>query len=222
MAEPIYLETGTRWSFASAVEWPGWCRHAKGAADPVTELVAYGPRYRDALTRGGVPFELPDEVEVVAVLEGDRGTEWGVPSVVPEADHLPLDARETERQVAILRAAWGAFDRAVAEAEGHELRTGPRGGGRGLPGLVDHCLESDVAYLSKLGARRPRVDSDDWREIEAPIRERAVEAIVDRAAGRPVREPSRTRVLWPVRWYVRYVAWHTLIHAWEIEDRRLD
>ena len=50
----------------------------------------------------------------------------------------------------------------------------------------------------------------------------AVEAFLDRAAGRPVRQPSRARELWSPRWFVRYAAWHALVHAWDIEDRRLD
>ena len=222
MAEPVYLETSRKWSFAVAVEWPGWCRHAKGEGDPLAELVAVSDRYRDALALGGVRFEPPAEVEVVAVLEGNSGTEWGVPSVVPEADHRPLADAEVERHVAILRAAWQAFDNAVEGAQGHELRSGPRGGVRDLPGLVEHCLEGDQSYLSKLGAAKPKVGSDDWRDIEAAMREVAVEAFVDRAAGRAVRVPSRSKQLWPPRWYVRYVCWHTLVHAWEIEDRRLD
>ena len=222
MSEPIYLETSPKWSYAVAVEWPGWARHAKGEADPIEALIDCGPRYGSVLAASGIEFQPPAELEVVAVLEGDVGTAWGVPSIVSTFDHRPLDAAEAERQLAILRAAWDAFDRAVAAAEGHELRKGPRGGGRDLPRLLDHCVKAEQVYLSKLGARKPKVASDDWREIEAAMRAQAVEAFSDRAAGRPVRAPSRARELWPPRWYVRYTAWHSLVHAWEIEDRRLD
>lgn len=220
--EPIYVETSRTWSFASAIEWPGWCRHARGDADPVAELRAYSERYGRVLALGGVAFEPAADLEIVEFLEGDSGTEWGVPSVVPAADRRPLDDAEAERQLAILQSAWQAFDGAVAAAEGHELRSGARGGGRDLPRLIDHCLGADKAYLSKLGSRRPKVDSHDWRDIEVAMRERAVEAFRHRHAGRPLPEASRTRELWPLRWYVRYVTWHTLVHAWEIEDRRID
>lgn len=222
MSEPIYLETSRTWSYAVAIEWPGWARHARGAADPIEALLDCGPRYGSVLAAAGIPFEVPAELEVTAVLEGDSGTEWGVPSIVSDADHRPLDAAEVERQVAILRAAWQAFDDAVISAAGHELRAGPRGGGRDIPRLLSHCVKADQVYLSKLGARRPRTASDDWQVVEAAMREQAVEAIADRAAGRPVRQPSRARALWTPRWYVRYCAWHALVHAWEIEDRRLD
>lgn len=222
VAEPIYVETSRKWSYALALEWPGWARHARGRADPIPELMSVAERYRDALARGGVAFEVPTELEVVAVIEGDSRTEWGVPSVVPAADERSLDSAEADRHVAILRAAWKAFDETARAAIGHELRTGPRGGGRDLSRLLDHCLEADQAYLSKLGARRPRLASDDRFEVLAAMRDVAVEAFLDRAAGRSVRDPSRARQLWLLRWYSRYVAWHTLVHAWEIEDRRLD
>jgi hypothetical protein len=222
MSEPIYLETSRTWSYAVAIEWPGWARHAKGEADPIEALLRCGERYGQVLADAGIPFEVPAELEVTAVLEGDYGTEWGVISVVTEADHRPLDEAEAARQVAILRAAWQAFDAAVASADGHELRKGPRGGGRDLPRLLDHCVKADQVYLSKLGARKPKVGSGDWHDLETAMREQAVEAFFDRAAGRPVREPSRAQQLWTPRWYVRYSAWHSLVHAWEIEDRRLD
>jgi hypothetical protein len=225
MHEPVYIERGKRWSYAVALDWPGWARHAKGDGDPVAELLAVAPRYQAALAFAGLAFEPPtaaSELDVVDVLEGDSGTEWGIPSVVPAADHRALDPASTDRLAAILQATWVAFDRAVEAAQGHELRKGPRGGGRDLDALVRHCVESDLSYLTQLGSRRPKVADDDWRALEVAIRERALEAFRDRAAGRPVRDPNRVSRLWTPRFYVRYVAWHQLVHAWEIEDRRID
>ncbi len=222
MAAPIYLETSRSWSYAVALEWPGWARHAKGDVDPIEALIDCGPRYGEALAKGDVEFDLPTDFEVVAVVEGDSGTEWGVPSIITEHDREPLTDGEAERQVAILEATWAAFDRAARAAEGHELRKGPRGGGRDLPRLLDHCLQADKVDLSKLGSRRPRVDSEDWFEVETAMRDTAIAAFFARQRGEPVAAPSRTRALWPLRWYVRYVSWHALVHAWELEDRRLD
>ncbi len=222
MSEPIYIERGHKWSFASAEEWPGWCRHARGAEDPVAELVAFGPRYATALGASGMAFEPSADLEVTEELTGNSGTEWGVPSVVPAADLRPLDERESARLAAILQAMWAAFDRAIVAAQGRELRKGPRGGGRDLRGIIDHCLGADQAYLSKLGSKRPKVAGNDLQEVMAAMRARAVEAFFDRAADRPLRDPSRARDRWTPRWYVRYAAWHTIHHAWEIEDRRLD
>ena len=75
MAEPIYLETGRKWSFAGAIEWPGWCRHAKGDVDPIAELVAYGARYREALALEGIDLDPPSDLEVVEELTGNSGWE---------------------------------------------------------------------------------------------------------------------------------------------------
>jgi hypothetical protein len=136
MREPIYVETGVRWSYAGAIEWPGWCRHAKGDAGPVAELAAVAPRYETALARSGLRFDPPmgpADLEVVEHLAGNSGTEWGVPSVVPAANQRALDLPEVERQAAILQAAWLAFDEAVREPHGHRLRMGPRGGAATWP-----------------------------------------------------------------------------------------
>jgi hypothetical protein len=225
MREPVYIEQGKRWSYAVAVEWPGWCRHAKGDQEPIAELLAVASRYQAALAMSDIPFTAPSdegELEVIEVLEGNSGTEWGVPSRVPAADERTLDGASTERLAAILQATWSAFDRAVDAAQGHELRKGPRGGGRDLDALVRHCLESDQAYLRNLESRTPTLDDGDWKASEAAIRERALEAFHDRATGRPVRDPNRVTRLWTPGFYVRYVAWHSLVHAWEIEDRKLD
>ncbi len=217
--------SGKRWSYAVALEWPGWCRLAKGDGDPVAELLAVGPRYQVALAMSDIPFHPPSgpaELEVIEVLKGNSGTEWGVPSVVQAADERPLDGASIDRLAAVLQATWLTFDRAVDAAQGLELRKGPRGGGRDLDALVRHCLESDLAYLRNLESRTPKLADGGWKASQAAIRERALEAYHDRAAGRQVRDPNRVTKVWNPRFDVRYVAWHTLVHAWEIEDRKLD
>jgi hypothetical protein len=39
--------------------------------------------------------------------------------------------------------------------------------------------------------------------------------------GELPKEGPRGGKIWPVRFYVRRAVWHTLDHAWEIEDRIL-
>jgi len=222
MTEPAYLEIGQRWSYAGALEWPGWCRHAKGGEDAVEALVRYGPRYRDALATSKIDFEPPADasgIEIVERRDGNSGTEFGVPSVVPDADRRSLDTATVLRLSGILQACWWAFDRAASDAGGHRLRKGPKGGGRDLDATIDHLIESDVAYLSKLGARKPRLEGADRGDLLAAVRARALATVGARALGQPVAEPSRTRELWPPRFYVSHAAWHALHHAWEIEDR---
>ena len=42
---PVYLEIGTKRVFASAADWPGWCRAGKDEKLALEALAAYVPRY---------------------------------------------------------------------------------------------------------------------------------------------------------------------------------
>lgn len=221
----VYLESGAKCVFAGALEWPGWCRSAKDEAGALEALVSYASRYRAALAAGPgahvstdfrVPAE-PSELRVVERLKGGGGTDFGVPGESPSGDKADLDAAEIQRQVAILRASWAAFDAAAAAAEGVVLRTGPRGGGRDLAKIVDHVLGADQAYLGQLGSRPPKGDGSP-AHARAQI-ERDIEAFTARALGRPVPDPRQTKRPWTPRYFIRRAAWHVLDHAWEIEDR---
>jgi hypothetical protein len=202
----VYLETSPRRTFAVAVEWPGWARSGKTADEALATLLEYAPRYGAAT---GTRLVSP-QLDVVETLAGGASTEFGVPGAVPTADSRPLDPDELARQLALLTAAWTAFDHAAATAVG-PLRTGPRGGGRQVPKMVSHVFEAEQMYLTRLGSR-PGADL-------AETRARAVGALTARAEGRPVSDPNRSNRLWEPRYYLRRSAWHALDHAWEIEDR---
>ena len=45
----VYLETGRRWVFAGAVDWPGWCRRAQGDEAALEALLGYADRYERAV-----------------------------------------------------------------------------------------------------------------------------------------------------------------------------
>jgi hypothetical protein len=51
---PIYLESGSKRTFAGALEWPGWCRGGKTEAAAIEALLAYAPRYAAALQTAGL------------------------------------------------------------------------------------------------------------------------------------------------------------------------
>jgi len=218
----VYLEVTRRRTFAGAVEWPGWCRAGRTPDDALEALVAYADRYAAAISYSRLGFERParvDDLEVVEQLTGNATTEFGAPGVPPTADERPIDAKELKRQTTILTASWRAFDRAAKRAVGVKLSTGPRGGGRDLPKIVEHVFGAEESYLSKLGSRAPRlpVRSDEARAIA--LRETVVGAFLARARNEPLAEPNNVAKLWSPRFYVRRSAWHALDHAWEIEDR---
>ena len=134
-------------------------------------------------------------------------------------DAAAFGVDERERAEAILAAIWRAFNRAVAAADGKELRRGPRGGGRQSEAIVRHLLDADAAYLRNV-AQQFKVDADAPLADEVQRARAAIRAAL-RAGERgeiPERGPRGGKI-WTPRSFVRRLAWHTLDHAWEIEDR---
>jgi hypothetical protein len=160
----------------------------------------------------------PDAYEVVERLEGGSGTDFGVPSAPPAEDDEPTDSRWLTRWSGLLRAAWATFDEIASGAEGVELRKGPRGGGRDLAKIAGHVLEAEVAYVKQLGGRH-RLEDDDIAAALARVRKRSLSVLTARVRGEPIPDQSQVWNPWTPRYFVRRSAWHTLDHAWEIEDR---
>ncbi len=185
-------------------------------------LVAYAARYVEALGPAAGGFAAPaaaSGLRVVERLEGDATTDFGAPSIEPLADARPVKAAELERQLHLLQACWAAFDGSAKAHASAVLRKGPRGGGRELPAIVSHVLEADLAYLSRIGGVHRKADGVDVTKETAGLREAIVEALSARARGDPPAKPRRSGSLWSARYFVRRSAWHSLDHAWEIEDR---
>jgi len=218
---PIYLEVGTKRSFATALEWPGWSRSGRDESEAVATLAAYGDRYAAVVAPAGVKLTPPKDASgfrVTKRVKGNATTEFGAPAIGLPSDAAPLGKAELERVERILIACWEALDRTAKDAHGVELRKGPRGGGRDLDKIIDHVAGAEEIYLVALGARAPKGAGDRARRL-ADLREAIVAALRARALGRPIAEPSRTKTLWTPRFFVRRAAWHVLDHAWEIKDR---
>ena len=217
----VYLEIGAKRTFAGAVEWPGWCRSGRDEAEAIAALLAYAPRYAKIAKDAGTALPAAAAVEVVERLKGGPGTDFGVLSVALDADERPLKPAELERQSQLWTASWDAFDEAWRKATraGVELRKGPRGGGRDLPKIQMHVLESEEAYLGQLGSRPPRMAGAPVDDRMAAVRAAALKTLAARARGEPIPDPRQTKRPWTPRYTVRRSAWHALDHAWEIEDR---
>jgi hypothetical protein len=197
-ATAIYLEEGRSWTFAAALDWPGWCRRGKGPDAAVDALGAYRARYA-AVAGRGVPR---GGFEVIGRIPGGSGTDFGVPSAIGEWDLAPLSSRERTRLTGLLSACWDYFD-VTARASPAHLRKGRRGGGRDRDAIVDHVREAERAYGPRMGLKLPAGAA--WADQRAAIL---------RAFG------SYGEPRWPPRYAVRRLAWHVLDHAWEMEDRR--
>jgi hypothetical protein len=218
----VYLEIGSKRTFAGANDWPGWCRSGRDEASALVALFDYGPRYARVLHPAGLGFRAPADPSVLTVterLKGNTSTDFGVPAVAPSADARPISDAEVQRLQAILRVCWQAFDEAAASAEGKELRTGPRGGGRDLEHIVRHVLEADSAYLGRLGWRLKMSDKASFPEALRQMRQTILEALGTTAHTATPAMGPRGGIRWSASYFVRRVAWHVLDHAWEIEDR---
>jgi hypothetical protein len=218
----VILEIGKKKTFASALDWPGWSRAGRDEESALGALLEYGKRYGAVLRLEELAFQPPSvrsAFSVIERLEGGAGTDFGAPEAPAEAEVEPPDLDELNRLQSLLRVYWKAFDNAVQQAEGRELRKGPRGGGRELEHIVRHVIEADKAYLRRL-AWKPEKTGEMRLEEDLKYTRAEILATLERAVkeGLPAQGPRGGKI-WPARYFVRRSGWHVLDHAWEIEDR---
>jgi hypothetical protein len=146
----VSLELGKRWVFATALDWPGWCRRGKGEQAAIDTLLDYAGRYAAV---AGPGFE-PGEIQVVGQVTGTAITDFGAPDVPGPWDDEPLEPAEAGRLTGLLEACWGYLDPVVAAAP-EVLRKGPRGGGRDRDEIADHVRGAERSFGRKAGIRVP-------------------------------------------------------------------
>lgn len=220
----VYLEIGKAKTFAGAIEWPGWCRSGQDEASAQQALYDYALRYAAVIHSAQLEFQPPADTSAFTIIErlkGDASTDFGAPGKIPAYDGSPLGGAELHRLQALLGACWQALDSAFRSAEGRELRTGPRGGGRSLEKILLHVLEAEKAYLRRLGYKPTMPASGAFSETIAQFQGEIMLALASAANGELPAQGPRGGVRWPLRYYVRRSAWHILDHAWEIEDRMI-
>jgi hypothetical protein len=204
----IYLEVGGKRTFASAADWPGWCRAGKTEQAALDELAAYARRYAAVAKLAGVPFSgRATSFKVVERLKGNATTDFGAPGIPAKAESKSMTDEEARRMSDLVAACWAYLDKVAAEAPA-SLRKGPRGGGRDRDAMLIHVLGAEVDYARKIGLRLKEPQGLEKASIRASRK-----AILERLS-----KPNRDEK-WPVRYAARRTAWHALDHAWEIEDR---
>jgi hypothetical protein len=218
----VYVEIGQTRTFASALDWPGWCRSGRDEASALQALYTHGPRYARAIQTTRLKFSAPSDAATLVVVErltGNATTDFGAPNRAPSCDTKPIGPPELQRWQEVLHACWRAFDTAVQAASGQALRTGPRGGGRDLTKIIEHVRDVDASYLTSLGGQPQPSDENPPGHALALIRQAILTTLIAATRGEvPARGP-RGGVRWTPRYFVRRLAWHELDHAWEIEDR---
>ena len=112
-----------------------------------------------------------------------------------------------------MQACWAFFDEVRARGSA-ELQKGPRGGGRDRDRIVGHTLRAEQDWATKLGVRTPE---DALLTDEGLSAHRAAYCTAIRA----LHAQGKLARTWPLRYLIRHTAFHTLDHAWEMEDKDL-
>jgi hypothetical protein len=95
-----------------------------------------------------------------------------------------------------------------------ELHKGPRGGGRDRDLIYRHVVANEQDWGKKVGVRpEDQVVTDDDR-VKAH-RDAYCDAI------RTFHSEGKMARNWPLRFLIRHTAYHTMDHAWEMEDKDL-
>lgn len=218
----LMVETGSKRTFASALDWPGWSRNGKEEDQAIHALFDYAPRYEKSIKSSGIPFQPPTSLadfKVVERVPGNVTTDFGAPNVAIASDSGKVSEDELMRMQSILAACWRYFDEVVSNSCGRELQKGPRGGGREVDQIAQHVHEAENAYLRSLGAKPGMSPSDDQFQDLSDSRREVLSALAKAARGELPMVGPRGKAYWKPRTFVRRAAWHILDHAWEIEDR---
>ncbi|MFN8518064.1 MAG: hypothetical protein U0667_01450 [Chloroflexota bacterium] len=220
MAVRTVMERGTRGkrAVAFALDWPGWSRGARSPEEALETLAAYRARYRPVAAGAGMAdeFDGAGEFEVVEDRVGTGSTDfWGISFTPSSFEQEPMDAAELERKLRLLQAAWAHFD-SVAGRVSPVMRKGPRGGGRDRDRIVRHTIRTESEDMAKkVGLRIP--EEGALGDALPGYRAAFVEAMRAYQRG----EIPGRMYTWTLPFLVRHAAFHTMDHAWEMEDKDL-
>jgi hypothetical protein len=206
-------------SVAFSLDWPGWNRGAKSPELALETLEFYRERYRPIAGLAGMAdeFDAAGPLEVVEDRVGPGSVDfWGISFSPSSTEHGPMGDAEFDRAITLLRACWTFFD-GVAARVSPDMRKGPRGGGRDRDRIIRHTIRNESEeFAKKVGLRIPQeaaLTPDGLRQHRATY----VEAMRAYNAGEITR-PMRS---WTLPFLIRHSAFHTLDHAWEMEDKDL-
>lgn len=201
---------------AVAPDWPGLARGAKTGEAAIERLLAYVPRYAPVATLAGMEDVFVDftGAEVVEEYPGTGSTDfWGISFAFSSIDRQAISGEDLERQLTLMQACWAFFD-AVRSRVSAELRRGPRGGGRDRDPIVRHTLAVELDWAKGIGVHS---SLDDVLTAEGVSAHRSAYC----AAIRELHAQGKMAQKWPLRYMIRHTAFHTLDHAWEMEDKDL-
>lgn len=217
----VALEIGPKGKRMAAValHWPGLERGGKTEQEALDNLRAYLSRYSPVaqLAKMDAAFDAIRDFGVVEQYQGTGSTDyWGISFAFSSFDQQDLSQDELDRELTLMQACWAFFDD-VASRVSVEMQKGPRGGGRDRDQIIGHAFRTEQDWAEKVGVFTP----DDALLTDAGIkahRKAYCQAIRD-YHGRGIMPGKIAK--WPIRFLIRHTAYHTLDHAWEMEDKDL-
>jgi hypothetical protein len=214
----VTLEMGPKGKKVVAVapDWPGLERGAKTEQAAIELLLSYVPRYAAVTMLAGMEaaFATLPVVDVVEHYPGTGSTDfWGISFAFSGSDQQAMSGKELERELRLMQACWAFFDDVRARVSA-EMRPGPRGGGRARDQIVRHIFANEQDWAKKLGVITPEeaMLTDEGMNVHRDAYCSAIRAF--HSQGKMARN-------WPLHYLIRHTAYHTLDHAWEMEDRDL-
>jgi hypothetical protein len=214
----VTLEIGPKGKKVVAVapDWPGLERGATTGKAAIERLLSYVPRYAMVTKLAGMDAEFTtiNAVDVVEQYPGTGSTDfWGISFAFSGIDQQAMSGEVLERELTLMRACWAFFDD-VRSRVSAEMQRGPRGGGRDRDRIVRHTFAAELDWAKKLGVLTP---------LDATLTDEGLNAYRDAycKAIRVLHSQGKMARTWPLRYLIRHTAFHTLDHAWEMEDKDL-
>ena len=214
----VTLEIGPKGKKVVAVapDWPGLERGATTEEAAIERLLSYVPRYAAVTKLAGMEaaFATKPIADVVEHYPGTGSTDfWGISFAFSSIDQQVLSGEALERELTLMQACWAFFD-VVRSRVSAEMRKGPRGGGRDRDRIVRHTLASELDFAKKLGVFTP---------LDAMLTDEGLSTYHDAycKAIRALHSEGKMARTWSLRYLIRHTAFHTLDHAWEMEDKDL-
>jgi hypothetical protein len=217
----VTLEIGPKGKkmVAVAPDWPGLERGATTGEAAIERLLSYVPRYATVTKLAGMEaaFANITDADVVEQYPGTGSTDfWGISYAFSSIDQQVMPGEALERELTLMRACWAFFDN-VRSRVSVEMQRGPRGGGRDRDRIVRHTFAAELDWAKKLDVRTP-LDAMLTDEGLNAHRDAYCHAIRDyHSQGKLAGKMAK----WPLRYLIRHTAYHTLDHAWEMEDKDL-
>jgi hypothetical protein len=215
----VTLEVGPKEKKVVAVapDWPGLERGAKTGPAAIEKLQSYLPRYAEVAKLAGMEAEFAALTDVIVVEQygGNGSTDfWGISFAFSSIDGQPMSSEDLERQLTLVQACWTFFDDVRARVSA-QMQKGVRGGGRDRDRIVRHVLGVEQDWARKLGVHTPEdavvTDKDGLKAYRDAYC----------AATRSFHSEGKLARTWPLRYLIRHTAYHTMDHAWEMEDKDL-